>query len=411
MRLRPALVSAHSNLGNALRSLGRADEAEKCLREALRLKPDYAEAHNNLGIVLVQLGRDDDGVKEYDEALRLAPEYPEAHMNRSLAWLGSGDFARGWPEYEWRWKVKPFKGQKEPGPRWDGSPLEGRTLLVTAEQGLGDAIHFVRYAAAAKEKGGRVVFDCPVPLASLAETCPGIDRVVPRGQSGPVFDRHVPMLSLPGLLGMPPDAPAAAVPYLRPPADRVAHWREQLADVPGLKVGIAWQGSTVHKGDRIRSVKLTRFAPLAAVPGVSLLSLQKGTGIEQLTDGSAAGLEITDLGAKTAPELADVAALMMSLDLVVSIDTALVHLAGALGRPVWVALPSAADWRWLRAGDSTAWYPTMRLFRQAGRGEWDGVFGRIAVAVAAAARAKAEGRWDADPLGTMAEPAGVAADA
>jgi tetratricopeptide (TPR) repeat protein len=402
-RLNPKLVSAHSNLGNALRNLGRLDEAEASLREALRLQPDYAEAHNNLGIVLVQAGREADGQKHYDEAVRLRSDYPEARMNRSLSWLADGDYARGWPEYEWRFKVN-RKHKPPPGPRWDGSPLNGKILLVTSEQGLGDSLQFVRYLPLAKAKGGTVLFDCQEPLASLVATCPGVDRVVSRAKPGVTYDTHIPLLSLPGLFGVPPEAATAPIPYFTPDPARVDYWRAELAHVPGLKVGIAWQGSTVHKGDKLRSVRLTRFAPLAAVPGVTLCSLQKGTGTEQLAEPDAAGLGVVDLGARTGKEMADVAALLMNLDLLVSVDTALVHLAGALGRPAWVALPFAADWRWLRKGETTRWYPSVRLFRPTARGEWDGVFARLADAVAGAAQAKGEGRWDA--MASLAAGAG-----
>jgi hypothetical protein len=275
-------------------------------------------------------------------------------------------------------------------------------LLITAEQGLGDSVNFIRYAPLVKERVGTVVFDCPEPLATLIATCPGVDRVASRGKGGVTYDAHVALLSLPGIFGVPPQAAIAPVPYLTPDLERVEYWRKELAEFPGLKVGIAWQGSKVHKGDRLRSVPLTRFAPLAAVPGVTLISIQNGPGTEQLADGSAASMGVIDVGSRFAPDMADAAALMMSLDLVVSVDTAVVHLAGAIGRPVWVAIPFAPDWRWQRQREDTMWYPSMRLFRQTTRGDWDAVFGRMAVALAAASRAKAEGRWD-DPLRVSVE--------
>jgi hypothetical protein len=204
--------------------------------------------------------------------------------------------------------------------------------------------------------------------------------VIPHGEPLPAFDWHAPLLSLPGLLGTNLETVPGAVPYLRADPERVAHWRRELAGVTG-RVGIAWQGSKQHRGDRHRSVPLSRFAELAAVPGVSLCSVQKDPGREQLREGPGADLPVQDLGGLTRDDFADTAAVLMNLDLVVTVDTALAHLAGALGVPVWVALPSAADWRWLRGREDTPWYPTMRLFRQAARGEWEPVFTRLAQAL------------------------------
>ncbi|VTU02538.1 flp pilus assembly protein : Flp pilus assembly protein TadD OS=Singulisphaera acidiphila (strain ATCC BAA-1392 / DSM 18658 / VKM B-2454 / MOB10) GN=Sinac_4781 PE=4 SV=1: TPR_16: TPR_16: TPR_11: TPR_10: TPR_12: Glyco_transf_9 [Gemmataceae bacterium] len=390
IRLNPQLASAHSNLGNTLRVLDRLEEGERSLREALRLWPRYPEAHNNLGILLVQMGRPDEGMRHYEEALRLRPDYPEARMNRSLCWLTAGDFARGWPEYEWRWRLRGGKPPALPAPRWDGGPPAGRTVLVTAEQGLGDCVHFLRYAAPLKAAGATVVFDCPGPLVGLARTCPGVDRVVAQGEPIPACDAHAPLLSLPGLLGNLPPAAAAPVPYLRPDPDRVAFWRAELARVPGFKVGVAWQGSKAHKGDRRRSVRLTQFAPLAAVPGVTLCSLQKGAGSEQLGDPAAAGLGVVDLGGRTAADLGDAAALMLALDLVVCVDTALAHLAGALGRPVWVAVPFSPDWRWGAGGRTPTGTRRCGCYRQPARGTGAGVR-RLAADLAAAAAGRPPG--------------------
>jgi Flp pilus assembly protein TadD len=395
VRLDAKSASAWSNLGNALRVQDRLEEAEASLKTALQLVPDYPEAHNNIGIVLVQAGRIEEGLDHYDEAIRLRPEYPEAHMNRSLTWLSLGDFDRGWPEYEWRLKVRAKPTQPDPVPRWDGSDLNGRTLLIGAEQGLGDSIHFLRYAALATTRGGTVIFDCPPPLATLARSCPGICEVIPRGADLPRSDFQIPLLSLPGLFGGHSATGLPVVPYLKADPVRAAHWRANLENSNELRVGIAWQGSTAHKGDRLRSVKMTRFAPLAAIPGVRLYSLQRGFGSEQLSDESTRSMGVIDLGTRFDDDMADVAAAMESLDLIVTVDTALAHLAGAMGRPVWVAVPFAADWRWLRDNEDTPWYPTMRLFRQSRRGDWDGVFGRLGAAVAGSARAKAEGRWNA----------------
>jgi Tetratricopeptide repeat len=350
------------------------------LRKAIALQANYPEAHNNLGIVLVQAGKHEDGLQHYDEALRLRPDYPEAHMNRSLSWLAMGNFEQGWPEYEWRLRLRQPQ-DKEPAPRWEGQRFDNQTLLLSAEQGLGDCLQFLRYAKAAKARGGTVVFDCPPPLLALAKTCPGLDLVVPRGEPLPVADWHCPLLSLPKLLGSAGSEGLATPPYYQVDPTRIAHWKSVLGPSEKLRVGIAWQGSTAHKGDHLRSVPLTRFAPLAALPGVQLVSFQKGFGSEQLAAAKADGLDILDildLGAQIDTDMIDAGAALHAIDLFVTVDTALAHLAGAMGRTVWVATPFAADWRWLRQREDTPWYPSMTLFRQRHRHDWDHVFGRIA---------------------------------
>jgi len=397
----------HNNLGNALRTLDRYDESEKHLREAVHIQPNYPEASNNLGILLAQLGRFADATRCYDEAIRLRPDYPEANMNRSLCQLTEGDFENGWAGYEWRLRLPNRKQPNLPFPRWDGQPLNGRTLLLLAEQGLGDAVQFMRFAAeiprgesnrqagmpAPRDRQAgmpapRVVLDCPLELVDLARTCPGIDLVVPRGQALPVCDAAIPLLSVPGLLGTNLSNIPARVPYLKCDPKRVDTWCAQLKPLPGRRVGIVWQGSLDHKEDRWRSIALARFAALAAVPGVCLCSLQKGRGAEQLIDGSADGLTVFDFGAQTYSSFADTAALMQALDLVVTVDTSVAHVAGALGLPVWVMLPAASDWRWLTDREDSPWYPTMKLFRQSRRGDWDEVFERMAQALGAVKRSQ-----------------------
>jgi Flp pilus assembly protein TadD len=383
LRLQPDNAAAHNNLGNCLRQHNRLEDAAASLREAIRLKPSYAEAHNNLGIVLAHSGKIAEGMARYDEALRLRPDYPEAHLNRSLALLSTGDFARGWAEYEWRWKMPTIKPPKFKQPRWDGSPLAGRTVLLHAEQGLGDTIQFIRYASLLQALGGRVVLDCPVPLVELAASCPGVSQVVARGSALPPFDVWATLLSIPGLLHTTLETIPAAIPYVKADPERVRYWQQELASVPGLRVGISWQGSKQHRGDRVRSVPLTRFASLAKTGSVRLLSLQKGLGTEQLAEAAAAGWEVLDYGSRTEASFADTAALMLNLDLIVTVDSAVAHVAGALGLPVWVATPYAADWRWLRHREDTPWYPTLRLFRQPVPGDWDIVFQRLSGALTA----------------------------
>ncbi len=379
LRLEPDYAEAHLNLGNALKDQGQLTEAVARYQEALRLKPDYAEAHNNLGTVLHYQGQLAEAVSQYQEAHRLKPDYAEAHLNRALAWLLAGDFERGWPEYEWRWQCKDFPSSKRSfsQPLWDGSSLAGRTILLHAEQGLGDTIQFVRYAPLVKRRGGTVILECQSALLRLLQSCAGVDRLLAKGSSLPHFDVHAPLLSLPGILGTTLSTIPAEVPYLFDDANLVEHWRQELSHLRGFKIGIAWQGSLRYKADRQRSCRRAVFAPLARLEGVHLISLQKGTGAEQLVD-DANPFSVTDLGSdfdEVSGPFMDTAAVMQQLNLVVSVDTAVAHCAGALGVPVWVALPFAPHWTWMLQREDSPWYPTMRLFRQKQWGDWDEVFG------------------------------------
>jgi hypothetical protein len=257
--------------------------------------------------------------------------------------------------------------------------LAGRTILLHAEQGLGDTLQFVRYAPLVKARGGTVVLEVQEPLFSLVATCPGVDRLVALGAPLPPFDTHAPLLSLPGLLATDLASIPVEVPYLAADPALVEHWKAVRSPVRWLKVGIAWQGNPRHVNDRHRSLPLARFEPLARLEGVRLLSLQRGPGSEQLA--GAAGWMTADLG-DALECFRDTAAAIRNLDLVVTVDSAVAHCAGALAAPVWVLLPYAPDWRWLLGRDDSPWYPTMRLFRQAAPGDWDGVIDRVRVALA-----------------------------
>ncbi len=384
LRRKPDFPEAHNNLGIALGGQGRFDEAAACFREALRLRPDYALAHNNLGNALKAMGQAREALACFEQALRLRPDGAEFHKNRGTTLLLLGDWERGWPEYEWRHRCKDEPPPAHPLPVWDGAPLAGRTILLSAERGLGDTIQFVRYAPLVKERGGTVLVECQAPLARLLAGCPGADRVLTAGGDVPIAaDVYIPLLSLPAVFRTTPATVPARVPYLNTDAARADSWRRELAPLPGFKVGIVWQGNPRFPGDRWRSAPLAEFAPVAAVPRVRLFSLQKEEEGRRQLPPLADRFGITDLAPRLA-DFVDTAAVMKSLDLVITTDTAAVHLAGALGVPVWMATSWAADWRWLLGREDSPWYPNLRLFRQPAWGDWASVFARMAAALRAA---------------------------
>ncbi len=374
----PENADAINSLGNALALGGRLDEALACYRRAIELDPSNAVFHLNKGNALRGHARLNEALASYAEALRLKPDFPAARFNRSLAWLLQGRFDLGWPEYEWRWGHRADRPSFT-RPQWDGLPPQGQTVLLYTEQGFGDIIQFIRFAPLLKKMGARVVVRTRKPLLRLLSTCEGIDELVAEDDPLPAYDFQFPLMSLPIFL----QTIATGGPYLRAEPARVEHWREQLASYPGLKVGIAWQGSPKYSLDALRSFRLSDAAPLAAIPGVRLFSLQIGAGIEQLHDRTNR-ISIVDLsgpiGANPSAFVED-AAIMMNLDLVISCDSAVTHLAGALGRPTWLALGYAPDWRWLLDREDSEWYPTVRLFRQTAWNDWPGVFRRMADAL------------------------------
>jgi tetratricopeptide (TPR) repeat protein len=377
LELRPNHAEAHNNLGFVLAEQGFMEEAVQHYHVSLSLQPRYMEPMTNLGVIRARQGRLDEALHCYEETLRLGPDDPEARKNRAFLWLLQGNFSQGWPEYEWRWLSGQDRLPSFVQPRWDGANLSGRTILVFAEQGLGDTLQFIRYAPLVKQCGGTVIVQCHAPVERVVAGCAGIDVLIPRGVPIPAFDVQVPLLSLPGIFHTSLATIPAQIPYLYAEPELVEYWRGQIASYPGLRVGIVWQGSPMFSGDRRRSLRLRQLAPLAEVTGVSLFSLQVGAGSDQL---ATAGLPIIDLGSRFNPaSLADLAAVLVNLDLLISVDTAPVHLAGALGVPVWVALPLAPDWRWLLDREDSPWYPTARLFRQQEFGNWDSVIDRMVV--------------------------------
>jgi tetratricopeptide (TPR) repeat protein len=380
LHLKPNFLQACNNLGAALGQQDKLDDAINCYRHALRLDPHCAEACNNLGMVLKLKGEFDAALTCFEDTLRLEPRFASAHWNRSVIWLLRGDFERGWPEYEFRWDQPDFGKRHFVQLLWDGSDLGGKTILIYAEQGLGDTLQFVRYIPLVQQRGGRVIFQCQPPLLRLLANFPGVERLLTQESPLSAFDVHAPLLSLPGIFRTSLTTVPSAVPYLQADPELMQGWKAELATVEGFKVGIAWQGNPAFRDDRQRSIRLARFARLARVPGVRLINLQKGPGTDQLQE-IEGQFPVLDFGSRlddVAGPFMDTAAIIKSLDLVICSDTAVAHLAGALAVPVWVALPLVPDWRWLLEGEDCPWYPTMRLFRQTRHGDWESVFDRIA---------------------------------
>lgn len=411
LELTPHLFELHNNLANILRQQGRLPEAADAYRAALRLNPDHAHTHFNLGKTLEQQHLLEEAIEAYADAARVADSVPifhrylanamrrtgnleaaeaayrkclnlspddaDARLQLGTVLLQCGDFARGWQEYESRLHAPHFpvrKGFVEP--LWDGSPLHGQSIRLHVEQGYGDAIQFVRYAQSVKECGGRVFLQCPRALNRLFLTQSGIQRVFCDDEPMGPFDVHCPLLSLPHRLHTTPHTIPDQTPYLRADPTLVREWQQRLATRPGSKIGIAWAGNAKHLDDAYRSIPLRQFSPLIVVPGIRWISLQK-----ERMDGEQStpppGMLIEHY-TNALTDFAQTAALVSQLDLVISVDTAVAHLSGALGHRTWVLLAKPSEWRWGATGSKSPWYPTIRLFRQMRSGDWEPVLESVA---------------------------------
>ena len=348
LRINPDHAPRTTIWARSLWRKGSSQDAIECFRQAVLLNPQYADGLCNLGLAFKSRGELAEAAKCFEQALCHQPDNVAAHAHRALLWLLQGNFKDGWPEYEFRW-AQPGQCERHVGrPRWDGSPLTDKTILVHAEQGLGDTIQFIRYAPLVKARVGTVLFECQAPLVDLLKGSAGIDRLVARGHALPPFDVQIPLLSLPAIFCTTLATVPASVPYLCADSERIAYWAKELAAWSGFKIGIAWQGSPVFRDDKLRSFPLTLFETVAHVEGVRLVSLQKGAGSDQINglEGRFAVLDLGDRLDADGPFL-DTAAVLMNLDLVITVDSAVAHLAGALAIPVWVPIPFAPDWRWL----------------------------------------------------------------
>jgi tetratricopeptide (TPR) repeat protein len=376
IQLAPDLAEAHCNLGVALADSGCLEEGIVSLRQAIRLRPGYAEAHINLGVVLCNLGQAEESIQACFKAVALEPGLEAGRLNFAQVLLAQGNFAPGWAEYERRWIANPrIRNVSFSQPRWTGEALNGRTILLHAEQGLGDAIHFVRYAPLVAARGGRVILECQPELVRLFQTVEGVDQVIPVGKTLPDFDLHCPLMSLPLVMGTTLQSIPANIPYLH-----AENWKEELGGLPDdLKVGLVWAGRPTHSNNRNRSMKLADFARLANLPGVTFHTLQKGAAAAEALS-PPPGLRLVDHSPQL-HDFVDTASLISSLDLVISVDSSVAHLAGALGKPVWVLLPFVPDWRWMRDRTDSPWYPTMLLFRQTRWGSWHEPLAQVATSL------------------------------
>jgi tetratricopeptide (TPR) repeat protein len=410
IELQPNFHAAHNNLGNLFRESGQLDEAIASYRRALDVKPDYLEALNNLGGALLESGRPPEAIEQYeralalrldlpelhnnlgkalrangqvreaiaahDRALALKPDNAEAHWNRGLMLLLNGQLEEGWDEYEWRWLVPEFKSPRRNfrQPLWSGQPLKGRRILLHAEQGFGDTIQLARYVPLVARAGGRVILEGPPELQRLLRTLPGVEQLVAAGQPLPEFDLHCPLLSLPKALGTTLRTVPGFIPYLQADPRIASSWKDRLRlPTECLRVGLTWAGSAANPNDRNRSLSLATLAPLAQCQNVAFYNLQSGPAATETSrfDFMNPAQEFVDF--------ADSAALIANLDLIITVDTATAHVAGAIGAPVWVLLPFAPDWRWLIDRHDSAWYPTMRLFRQPRIRDWAAVIESLAL--------------------------------
>ncbi|HVT87535.1 MAG TPA: tetratricopeptide repeat protein [Tepidisphaeraceae bacterium] len=376
LALRPHYPEGLNNLGNAFREMGRIDSALDCFHRAISLRPQFAPAHLSLGASLIDKGEIRQAISHLRQAIAIEPDSAEAHHNLGAALLLMGDFENGWIEYEWRLRMKKVlkSNQQFSRPIWNGEPLNGRKLLIRAEQGFGDTIQFCRFIPMIAKQAGKLAGICPPELIKLLRCFEDVEWRT-TGDSLPDFDVHCSLMSLPRILKTTEATIPSHVPYLKVDPILSSRWRKRLNALPGMKVGLAWAGRSEHARDRERSISPTAFKPLMSLPNIQGFSLQKVDGISAISS-LASDLNLIDW-TNELNDFADSAALIDNLDLVITVDTAIAHLAGALGKKCWTLLPFAPDWRWMLARDDSPWYPTMRLFRQPAIGDWNSVISQI----------------------------------
>jgi tetratricopeptide (TPR) repeat protein len=386
---RPDFAEAHCNCGNALQELQRFDAALAAYDRALSLRPDFADAHYNRANALQAQKRFAEALSSYDNAIALRPDFADAHFNEALCRLVTGDFTRGWERYEWRWRTTQIGDHKRTfaQPLWTGSDaVAGKTILLHAEQGLGDTLQFCRYVPLVAARAERVILEVPKPLHELMRSLGGGAQIVSMGDPLPDFDMHCPLLSLPLAFGTTLETVPARMPYLGAPEDKASAWRDRLGTHKQKRIGLVWAGNPrkelpgSNRIDRLRSMAFEQFKPLFGTAGCEFYSLQKGDdAVAQLRE-SPLRRHVIDWTDEL-HDFSDTAALVDNLDLVIAVDTSVAHLAGALGKPFWLLNRDGTCWRWLLGRDDSPWYPTARQFRQDDSRDWDSVITRVASAL------------------------------
>ena len=380
IELRPDYADAYYNLGKAMQERQEFETALQCYRKALSLKPDYSKACNNSAKIYHDRGQFLQAQLWYQKALAIRPDYAEARFNLATTQLLTGDFVAGWQGYEWRFRRRDWYRtypHRFSQPRWDGSPFDGKTVYVHCEQGLGDILQFVRYLPRVKALGGRLVLETIRPMVKLCRRIAAVDQVVePNKEERPAidFDYYIPLLSLPAVFNTTLDTIPNHIPYLSTTPEDLQRWRSRISQ-KGLRIGLVWAGTST---DPRRACPLAWFTPLTRLKNAFFYGLQKGIAAEQIeVEGLPQGMRLTNLGQEF-EDFADTAAVIAQMDLVISIDTSVAHLAGAMGKPLWLLLPDIPDWRWLLDRSDSPWYPTARLFRQKRPGDWQPVIQSIA---------------------------------
>lgn len=378
LQLKPEFPGGHAILGLTLSEIGRFDEAIEALNKALEIEPNRAGSHLDLGNVHWKMGRHEQALTCFRRAIECEPNSAALHWSCARVLLQLGQLPEGWEEFEWRLRYKEMRLDRGfAQPQWDGSDPAGKTILLHTEGGLGDAVNFIRLVPMAARPGARIILECQPTLISLFQNIPGVDQLVARGQKLPPFDCHLPLQGLPRILGITLENIPNRVPYLTAPKDRVANFAARMPSDGKLRVGLIWCGVMYNETD-FRTRTLDTFHPLMKLPEIQFYSLQKG---EASTQKPPDGVDWVDFSPEL-NELADTAALIENLDLVISVDTSAAHLAGALAKPVWVLIPTQSDFRWLLERTDSPWYPTMRLFRQPLGADWSKPIGELAKSLA-----------------------------